>query len=86
MLLVVAVVLAAASTCGADGLAITNQYPNDTITVLWYALGMIASFVSLVLGMVGLWSLKKIMEHDKDIVAIKTRCGIEHPTKEEPEL
>lgn len=73
MLLVVAFVLTA-TACGAGDPSFIAQYPSDTIKILWYALGLIASFVSLILGGIGVWSLKKIMQHDKDIVAIKTGC------------
>jgi hypothetical protein len=87
MPLLMMIILATVGTVnGAGGISIIDQHPTDVITGLWWALGIIMSFVTLVLGGVGVWAINKIVAHDKDIAVIKTGCkGHTHRRVDDPE-
>lgn len=63
-------------------IALAKDHPADIITILWWALGLLALFTSSIITGVSLWMVKKIIEHDKDIVAIRTKCKLEHDGEE----
>ena len=61
---------------------IANTYPNDVMRVLWWLLGILASFAVFVSCGTAIWMLKTVMAHDKDIQSIKERCKILHDEEE----
>lgn len=75
-LLAIAIV-AMAGTVSAQDTSITVAHSDDVIKILWWALGVMATIVAAIITGVSVWMVKKIIEHDKEIVAIKTKCELE---------
>lgn len=83
MPLMLILVLSAVGVADGSSLTIVDKYPGDAIKVLWWTLGVVMSFVTLVLGGIGVWALKEILQHSKDITAIKAGCLLHKEMKEE---
>lgn len=60
----------------ANGKPLASEYADDVITYLWWALGLMGSFAALISSCTGVWILQRVLQHDKDIAIIKTKCAI----------
>ncbi len=59
---------------GADSKSLTTEHAPDVIMYLWWALGILATGAASVSTGVGVWMLKTILRHERELVEIKTHC------------
>ena len=60
----------------AGGTPIETAHSESVITYLWWALGIMGTFVAAVSGGTSIWMLQRILAHDKQIAIIKARCAM----------